>query len=308
MQQKIILPKKTVKKVDSYINSLKFPNVKVVKDIRLTEEGQKIDVYLPKNPEGKMGVFVNFHGGFFKDGNKNARHGFCSYLADKGIATVNVGYGRFPKYYFPDQLRHASLALKWVEENANQMGFDLDKVAVGGDGIGGYIACQAIVANTNPEYRDKLDVVGVNYRIRGGVFFRSIFDMDLVISIANKARREGKTIGRLLMGKGKESIESSKYYEYISPIKFVNEAFPDTFIAFSTEDRMRAEQAARLINILNRFGIPKWEFRSIFGSFVREGRDEKEYPKEVMYCIEDSARFLLTIFNGTIKEDKCIEI
>ena len=117
-----------------------------------------------------MGVFVNFHGGFFKYGNKNSRRGFCSYLADKGIATVNVGYGRYPKYCFPDQIRQACLALKWVEENATQMGFDLEKVAVGGDGIGGYIACQAIVANIAPSYRNKLEVVGVNFRVRGAVF------------------------------------------------------------------------------------------------------------------------------------------
>ena len=132
--------------------------------------------------------------------------------------------------------------------------------------------------------------------------------MDLVISITNKAKTEEKSIHRLLMGKKKESIESSQYFEYISPIKFVSEDFPDTFIAYNTEDRMRSEQASRLINLLNRYGIPKWEFRSIYGSFVREGRDEKKHSKEVMYCIEDSARFLLTIFNGTIQEDKYIQI
>jgi len=306
--QNLLLSKLKAKGVDSYINSLKFPGLKVKKDIVYCDEGLKLDLYLPKQKNARIPVFVNFHGGFFLYGNKNRRNGYCSLLCDRGFAVVNVGYGLAPKYAFPEQARQGSLALKWIEENSEKYGFDLTKVGVGGDGIGAYLACQIITANTNPEYREKIDAVGVNFQIRSAVFFRGMFDMHLVISVSEYSRKTQDLILRQIMGSSDPNAKKDKYFELISPIKYINEKFPDTYFAYDREEKMRAEQASRLRNILNRYGIPNWEFRSIYARFTRAGRDEDKHPKEVMQCMKVSADFLEKTFFGTIEIDELYEI
>jgi carboxylesterase type B len=305
---KLLLSRLKAKEVDSYINSLRFPGVKIKKDITYCDEGMKLDLFLPKEKQGKIPVFVNFHGGFFLYGNKKRRHGYCSYLCDRGFAVVNVGYGLAPQYAFPEQARQGSLALKWIEEKADKYGFDLTKVAVGGDGIGAYLACQVIAANSNPEYREKIDTVGVNFSIRSAVFFRGIFDMHLVISVSSYSRKTQDLVLRQIMGSSDPDMKNSTRFELISPIRYIDDKFPDTFFAYDKQEITRAEQGARLKNILNRYGIPNWEFRSIYNRFVRAGQDEASHPNEVMQCMEVSADFLEKTFFGTIETDELYEI
>lgn len=98
-----------------------------------------IRVYRPK--EGTLPVLVYTHGGGFNKGDLNSHEPALRALANRsGCIIVAVDYRRTPEYKFPAQIDDAYTALRWVSDNASQLGIDGNKIAVGGDSVGGNLA------------------------------------------------------------------------------------------------------------------------------------------------------------------------
>lgn len=95
------------------------------------------DMYLPDD-EVKS-VFLYFHGGGMKKGDKKSAAIFAPYLTDRGIAVASANYSLYPNAEFPDFIcdaANAVLAVKvYMSENLN-----CDKLYVGGSSAGGYLS------------------------------------------------------------------------------------------------------------------------------------------------------------------------
>ena len=129
-----------------------------------------VRVYVPAGSasasagEGSLPVLVWFHGGGWVIGDIETADGTCRTLANaSGAVIVSVDYRLAPEHPFPAGLDDAQAVVRWVVDNAAELGVDAGRLAVGGDSAGGNLAAvtsQELCA-TGPEIRFQLLVYPV---------------------------------------------------------------------------------------------------------------------------------------------------
>jgi acetyl esterase len=102
-------------------------------------------LYVPPSREaardGRLPVLVYYHGGGWTLGSIATYDSLCRGLArGSGAIVVSVDYLLAPEHPFPAGLEDAHLALWWVTRNAEELGADVRRIAVGGDSAGGNLA------------------------------------------------------------------------------------------------------------------------------------------------------------------------
>ena len=117
-----------------------------------------LDVYRPKNSEGKLPVIVSIHGSGWVYGNKEIMQFYCMSLAEKGFAVVNYSYRLAPKYKHPVPLEDANTIFYWVFENADVYGFDTDHIFALGDSCGANTLGLYCCLCTDPDYAKELGI------------------------------------------------------------------------------------------------------------------------------------------------------
>ena len=94
---------------------------------------------------GELGCYVYIHGGGWWLGNIDIYDGSCRAMADHlGCVVASVGYRLAPEHVFPTAAEDCYAALLWVSMNADALGVDGARIAVGGGSAGGNLA--AVVA------------------------------------------------------------------------------------------------------------------------------------------------------------------
>ncbi|MBD2774027.1 alpha/beta hydrolase [Iningainema tapete] len=112
-----------------------------VENLTIASSGGKLPIRLYRPKEGKLPVLVYYHGGGFNKGDLNSHDAALRSLANRaGCLIVAVDYRRTPEHQFPAQIDDAFTTLKWVAENAARIGANAEKIAVGGDSVGGNLA------------------------------------------------------------------------------------------------------------------------------------------------------------------------
>jgi acetyl esterase len=111
-------------------------------------------------PGKSLPALVYLHGGGWTLGGLETYEPLCRELANAlGRVVIWVEYRLAPEHPFPAALEDAWNALEWVCENANWLGIDLDRIAVGGDGAGGNltaVTCHAVrngIIRFDPEFQ-----------------------------------------------------------------------------------------------------------------------------------------------------------
>ncbi|HSN34517.1 MAG TPA: alpha/beta hydrolase [Ideonella sp.] len=90
-------------------------------------------------------VLVYYHGGGWVIGDLDTHDTLCRELANgSGCAVVAVDYRLGPEHRFPAAVDDAVAAAYWVARQAEALGLDASRLAVGGDSAGGNLA--AVVA------------------------------------------------------------------------------------------------------------------------------------------------------------------
>jgi acetyl esterase len=106
-------------------------------------------VYKPSAPadEEPLPVYVNFHGGGFIVRHPEYDDHLCRALAAAtGGVVVNVDYDVAPQRPFPVAPHQAFAVTQWVIANAQSLGWDGTRVAVGGQSAGGNLAAGVCLA------------------------------------------------------------------------------------------------------------------------------------------------------------------
>ena len=112
----------------------------------------KLDVYRPKNAQGKIPVIVSVHGGGWVYGDKELYQFYGMTLAQRGFAVVNFTYRLAPEVKFPAPLEDTNNVISWMYESQEEYGLDMDHVFMVGDSAGGHLCGLYSAICTNPEY------------------------------------------------------------------------------------------------------------------------------------------------------------
>ncbi|GAA1701607.1 alpha/beta hydrolase [Kribbella yunnanensis] len=95
-------------------------------------------VYTPTGLDGLRPGFVYIHGGGFVMGDiEMMEQGAVDIAAEAGAVVVSPDYRLAPEHPFPAGLEDCYATLEWLAANANELGVDPDRIAVGGGSAGG---------------------------------------------------------------------------------------------------------------------------------------------------------------------------
>lgn len=98
-------------------------------------------LYMPPGAGPQPPLLVFFHGGGWVLGSLESHEGPCRFLAaNAGMAVLSVDYRLAPEHPFPAAVEDAFAAFRWAASQADELGIDGGRIAVGGDSAGGNLA------------------------------------------------------------------------------------------------------------------------------------------------------------------------
>lgn len=128
----------------------------------VTREGVS-EFYLitPEKVKTPCPLYINIHGGGFVKGHSPMDNAFCSMISSKlGCRVIDIDYRLAPEHPFPAALNECYDIVKWVFENARELGIDRGKIAVGGHSAGGNLAAAVtLMANQSKDFQILLQIL-----------------------------------------------------------------------------------------------------------------------------------------------------
>ena len=116
-----------------------------VRDLPVGDRAGRL--YVPTGVTGPGPLLVFFHGGGFIYGDLDTHDPACRFLAEhSGVRVLSVDYRLAPEHTFPAAHDDCVASYRWVVENAESLGADPTRLAVGGDSAGGALAATTALA------------------------------------------------------------------------------------------------------------------------------------------------------------------
>ncbi len=104
-------------------------------------------LYVPTGAATPGPLLVFFHGGGWVYGDLDSHDAPCRFLAERsGVRVLAVDYRLAPEHPFPAAYDDALAAYRWVVANADSIGADPTRLAVGGDSAGGNLSALTAIA------------------------------------------------------------------------------------------------------------------------------------------------------------------
>ena len=203
-----------------------------------------LDLYRPKDKEGKLPVLLNIHGGAWVYGDKKVYAPYCMYLAAQGFAVVNASYRLAPKPTFPAPLEDVGSIMEWVVTNAKQYHLDLRNLFFVGDSAGAHLATAYTAIQLNSDYAKEFPKITVSPKFvpKALVLNCGVFDME------GEVEHRGVLLTPFLTDiLGEKPTGSS--IKKMSPVRYITPDFPPVYLATSNGDFLR-KHSHRLKEVL----------------------------------------------------------
>lgn len=196
----------------------------------------------------KPPLFVFVHGGGWTGGYKEWMHFMAPGFTEAGIAFASVGYRLAPQHLFPESYIDVRSGLAALYEKADELGFDRERIFIGGHSAGGhYTALMAVNENWQDAHGLPRDVV------RGCLPISGVYDFGPNSGLSMRPRFLGP--------EGDGSVEESA-----SPLARIQRT-PPFFLAHGSVDFPHLmTQAERMEETLRKHG-------GDVERIVMEGRD-----------------------------------
>lgn len=123
--------------------------VEVIRDIPYLDTGfaeHRLDVYRPVEATGPLPICLYVHGGGFRILSKDSHWIMGLLFARRGYLVFNVNYRLAPRYPFPHAVEDVCSAYRWVVDNAESYGGDLERLIFAGESAGGNLVTALTVA------------------------------------------------------------------------------------------------------------------------------------------------------------------
>ena len=203
-----------------------------------------LDLYRPKDKEGKLPVLLNIHGGAWVYGDKKVYAPYCMYLAAQGFAVVNASYRLAPKHTFPAPLEDVGSIMEWVVTNAKRYRLDPSNLFLVGDSAGAHLATAYTAIQLNQEYAKAFPGITVSKKLvpKALVLNCGVFDIE------GEVERRGALLTPFLTDiLGEKPTGSS--IKIMSPVRYITPDFPPVYLATSNGDFLR-KHSHRLKEVL----------------------------------------------------------
>ena len=203
-----------------------------------------LDLYRPKDKEGKLPVLLNIHGGAWVYGDKKVYAPYCMYLAAQGFAVVNASYRLAPKHTFPAPLEDVGSIMEWVVRNAKEYHLDPSNLFLVGDSAGAHLATAYTAIQLNREYAKAFPGIKVSKKLvpKALVLNCGVFDME------GEVEHRGVLLTTFLTDiLGEKPTGSS--IKKMSPVRYITPDFPPVYLATSNGDFLR-KHSHRLKEVL----------------------------------------------------------
>ncbi|WP_196893102.1 alpha/beta hydrolase [Aureivirga marina] len=152
----------------------------------------KLNLILPKNVENPP-ILIWIGGGAWAYVDRHKEMGLCRKLAEKGIAVISVGHRLSPALLgrkddkaegiqHPEHIKDIVKAFKWIINNGEKYGMDVENIYVGGYSSGAHLSC---LLAADKKYVENLGLKTTN--IRGIIPIGGAYDIpfykELLISV-----------------------------------------------------------------------------------------------------------------------------
>jgi acetyl esterase len=98
-------------------------------------------LFVPDNARERGPALLFFHGGGFVLNGIDSNQGLCRRLAHAaGMRVILATYRLAPEHAYPAQMEDADAITRWIFDHAAELGADPDRMALGGDSVGAYLA------------------------------------------------------------------------------------------------------------------------------------------------------------------------
>ncbi len=201
---------------------------------------QALDLYLPDEPNGAAVVVI--HGGGWHGGDKRGMGMVSGLLASHGFVVASVNYRLSPQFHWPVHLRDCQLAVKWLKENAKQLGIQADRIGALGTSAGGHLAAMLALADGKLAAGCKVQAA-CNY-----------FGPSYMPRHSAQSPRVRAILSAFIGGPPEQLPQA---YEEASPLSHVDSNDPPVQICQGGRDGLvPPEQAKMLYEALKKAGVP----------------------------------------------------
>ncbi len=211
---------------------------------RVTGKPLLLDLYTPKEPNGKLPVLVWIHGGSWRSGSKAP----CplAFIAASNIAVASINYRLSGEAPFPAQLEDCKAAIRWLRANANTYQLDPDRIGVFGASAGGHLAAllgtTANVSELEGKFRENLNF---SSRVQLVCAFYPPTDLDALVVRPLARRNPYSDVGRLLGGPLEKNRDRAAM---ANPIRYIGKDTPPFFILHGERDQLVPISQSELLN------------------------------------------------------------
>ncbi len=209
----------------------------------------KLDLYLPRRPDGTSPVAVLFHGGGWVTGSKDEiALDALPYLV-MGFTVVNVDYRLAKVAPAPAAVEDSRCAVRWVVRHAVQYQLDTKRLVLVGSSAGAHLALMVAMAPASAGF-DELCPGDESLRPAAVVNFFGVIDAAELLAPAH-----ARDFALGWFGSGDPAhVELARR---LSPIAYVDKDTPAIFTAHGNDDQVVPfEQAKRFHTALDGAGVP----------------------------------------------------
>ena len=227
----------------------------------------------------KYPVIVSVHGGGWFYGDKELYSHYCCLLAEHGYVVVNFNYRLSPQNKYPAAIEDVAYLIRYIHENAQILGIDMDNFYMVGDSAGAQLTANYCIIASNSDYREKLDF-----------FTYDLLPKKVCLNCGayNMAERNDNVSAWYL----KNAVTEEQYKLFKDQLDYVNADFPEAYLMYSVNDDLSSHTKV-LDEVLNKVGIAH-----ITKAYGQNNPDSGHvfhmnmYNPEGILCNEDECAFM----------------
>lgn len=215
--------------------------------------------YYYKDKTQKKAVLLYVHGGGFVKGDKKYRVSYSEAFAAHGFFVFNANHRLSPQHNYPAQLFDICDMMNKLKDIADIYNLDLSRIVIGGDSSGGYLTAQYLASQYNDELRARLGLPFVQIKPSAYLGICSPYDVIKMMQSPTAVFGIGRVTGESFMGikikSDYSNITDYKYYNYISPIDYVNDSWCPCIVLYSAKDLFCYKQSEKFIEELKKHNV-----------------------------------------------------